>query len=267
MKLSTTGFPLLARENIYTLSAKRQFEDAIYQDDEHELRSEFQRFANDLKKALPDPDQALEHRPVSLLREICKARIDILTKLDAECDSHATNELDEAKARLDDMQRDLEDSRESIERLARVNMMEKSPFCKRFWPRYTRTVKEGAASVRRRSRGHGGCAGRSRSSSAERLRLASRERPEDRSGARGSAAAGLGAAPGVRPRSAGRGTDAPFELEGASRRYDWIRLRWSATPTERTTPCGRSRMKLTRSHTTSRHADVNGSSGKQKPTG
>ena len=115
--------PLLARENIYTLSAKRQFEDAIYQDDEHELRSEFQRFANDLKKALPDPDQALEHRPVSLLREICKARIDILTKLDAECDSHATNELDEAKARLDDMQRDLEDSRESIERLARVNMM------------------------------------------------------------------------------------------------------------------------------------------------
>ena len=114
----------LGRENIYTLSAKRQFEGAIYQDHEQRLRSEFQRFANDLTdRVLPDPVHALEQRPVALLREICKAQIGILTRVDAECDTHATKELEAAKDRLEDAEKDLEDSRESIERLARANMM------------------------------------------------------------------------------------------------------------------------------------------------
>ena len=116
--------PSLGRENIYTLSAKRQFEGAIYQDHEQRLRSEFQRFANDLTdRVLPDPVHALEQRPVALLREICKAQIGILTRVDAESDTDATKDLDTATSRLEDLEKDLERSRESIERLARRNMM------------------------------------------------------------------------------------------------------------------------------------------------
>ena len=116
---------LLGRESIYTLSAKRQFEGARYRDGEQELRTEFQRFANDLKSnALSDPIQALEQRPITLLREICKAEIDNLDRVNAECDTNAARDLHAAKARLENAEKDLEDSRELIERLAIANMME-----------------------------------------------------------------------------------------------------------------------------------------------
>ena len=125
--------PLLGRADIYTLSAKRQFEDAIYQHDEQELKCEFKRFERDLRdKVLPDWDHALEQRPVALLREICKAQIDILAKLDDESDTHATRELEEAKARLEDAEKDLEDSRDSIERVAKVYLMEEVAILERF---------------------------------------------------------------------------------------------------------------------------------------
>ena len=116
--------PSLGRENIYTLSAKRQFEGAIYQDDEQELRKEFRRFAEDLaSKVLPDPVRALEQRPVALLREICKDQIGNLNGVDDESDTDATKDLDAARSRLEDLEKDLERSRESIEELARRNMM------------------------------------------------------------------------------------------------------------------------------------------------
>ena len=125
--------PVLRRENIYTLSAKRQFEGAIYEDDEQELRCDFLRFEHDLiNRALPEWEHALERRPVALLREICKTQIDILTKLDSESDTHATRQLEEAKARLEDAEKNLEDSRDTIERVARVYLMEEVSILERF---------------------------------------------------------------------------------------------------------------------------------------
>ena len=117
--------PDLPREDIYTLSAKRAFEGGAYCEGEQELKNEEVRFMHDLRKsALEDPASALRKRPLLLLREICKAEIERIKKIEKECG--AERELEEAKKQLKEAEENLQRSLEKIRQLARETLMEES---------------------------------------------------------------------------------------------------------------------------------------------
>ena len=115
--------PDLPREDIYTLSAKRAFEGGAYCEGEQELENEEVRFKHDLRKsALEDPTSALRRRPLLLLREICKAEIERIKKIEKECG--AERELEEAKKQLKEAEENLQNSLEKTRQLARETLME-----------------------------------------------------------------------------------------------------------------------------------------------
>ena len=124
--------PSLRYKDIYTLSAKRQFDGAAYQDGEDELKEEFYLFSADLKNALENPTSALRSRPVVLLREICKKEITRIKKREAECDADISKEVEVVKAHLEDMTTNLENSQNEILHLARKTMMGELASLERF---------------------------------------------------------------------------------------------------------------------------------------
>ena len=125
--------PDLPHEAIYTISAKRAFNDNAYRDREDELKSEFDRFCNDLRKnVLEDPTAALQKRPLLLLREICKKEIARVEKLEAECDTSIVKELEVAEAHLKEAQVNLQRSREKILELSRKMLMGEVVIFQRF---------------------------------------------------------------------------------------------------------------------------------------
>ena len=116
--------PDLPQEAIYTISAKRAFDDNAYRDGEIGLESEFSRFCDDLEKnVLEDPAAALKKRPLLLLREICKKEIARIEKLEAECDTSIVKELEAAEAHLKEAQVNLQHSQEGILQLSRETLM------------------------------------------------------------------------------------------------------------------------------------------------
>lgn len=121
--------PDLPHEDIYTLSAKRAFDTRVfesnaYRDGEEELKNEFGFFISDLEQnALKDPISALQKRPVSLLREICKAEIARIKKLEVECDTSILKDLEAAELRLKETTANLQRSLKEILRLARKTLM------------------------------------------------------------------------------------------------------------------------------------------------
>ena len=118
--------PALHYKDIYTISAKREFDGvSTYQDGEDELKKEFDLFRADLTAALDESASALalRKRPVVLLRKICEEEIARVKKLDTECHPDVSKEVEIAKARLEETTTNLESSREEILRLAREAMM------------------------------------------------------------------------------------------------------------------------------------------------
>ena len=114
--------PDLPHEAIYTISAKRAFNDNAYQDGEDELKSEFYLFRHDLQQnVLEDPTAALKKRPLLLLREICKKEIARIGKLEAECDTVKEREV--AEAHLKESEVNLQRSRDKILELSRKTLM------------------------------------------------------------------------------------------------------------------------------------------------
>ena len=127
--------PELSYDDIYTLSAKRALDDAGYCDGEDELEEEIGRFAHDLQKnALADRDFAtfLRRRPVALLREICEEEIARIKEVDAESDTDASRDVEEARKRLGEARMNLERSQEGILRLARKTMANETDSVRRF---------------------------------------------------------------------------------------------------------------------------------------
>ena len=122
--------PGLPHGDIYTLSAKRAFDTLVfesnaYRDGEEELKNEFCRFIYDLRKnALhKDPTVALRKRLLLRLREICKAEIVRIEKLEAEYDTSILEDLESAEMRLKETTANLQRSLEEILRLARNTLM------------------------------------------------------------------------------------------------------------------------------------------------
>ena len=122
--------PDLPQEDIYTISAKRAFdtlvfEDNAYRDGEEELKNEFRRFIYDLRKNALHEDLtiALRKRPLLLLREICKAEIARIKKLEAEYDASILKDLEAAELQLKETTANLQRSLEEILRLARNTLM------------------------------------------------------------------------------------------------------------------------------------------------
>lgn len=118
--------PALHYKDIYTISAKREFDGvSTYQDGEDELKKEFDLFRADLTAALDESASALalRKRPVVLLRKICEEEIARVKKLDTECHPDVSKEVELAKTRLQKTTTNLESSREEILRLARKAMM------------------------------------------------------------------------------------------------------------------------------------------------
>ena len=125
--------PDLPHEAIYTISAKRAFDDNAYRDGEDELESEFYRFCDDLRKnVLEDPAAALKKRPLLLLREICKKGIACIEKLEAECDTSIVKELEAAEAHLKEAQVNLQRSQQEILQLSRKTLMGEVGIFQRF---------------------------------------------------------------------------------------------------------------------------------------
>ena len=125
--------PDLPHEDIYTISAKRAFDGNAYRDGEEELESEFYRFIADMRKnVLEDPTAALQKRPLLLLREICKAEIARIEKLEAECDTSILKELEAAEVQLKETTENLQRSMEEILRLARNTLMGELSILQRF---------------------------------------------------------------------------------------------------------------------------------------
>ena len=122
--------PDLPHGDIYTLSAKRAFDTLVfesnaYRDGEEELKNEFCRFIYDLRKnALhKNPTVALRKRLLLLLREICKAEIARIEKLETECDTSILKDLESAKMQLKETTANLQRSLEEILQLARNTLM------------------------------------------------------------------------------------------------------------------------------------------------
>ena len=125
--------PDLPHEAIYTVSAKRAFNDNAYQDGEDELESEFYRFYNDLQQnVLEDPTAALKKRPLLLLSEICKKEIARIEKLEAEFDTSIVKELEAAEVHLKEAQVNLQRSQKEIIRLSRKTLMGEVGIFQRF---------------------------------------------------------------------------------------------------------------------------------------
>ena len=125
--------PDLPHEAIYTISAKRAFNDNAYQDGEDELESEFYRFYNDLQQnVLEDPTAALKKRPLLLLSEICKKEIARIEKLEAEFDTSIVKELEAAEVHLKEAQVNLQRSQKEIIRLSRKTLMGEVGIFQRF---------------------------------------------------------------------------------------------------------------------------------------
>ena len=125
--------PDLPHEAIYTISAKRAFDDNAYRDGEDELKSEFYRFCDDLRKnVLEDPAATLKKRPLLFLREICKKEIARIEKLEAECDTSIVKELEAAEVHLKEVQVNLQRSQEEILQLSRKTLMGEVGIFQRF---------------------------------------------------------------------------------------------------------------------------------------
>ncbi len=117
--------PDLPQEAIYTISAKRAFDDNDYRDGEDELKSQFYRFRDDLRKnVLEDLATALKKRPLLLLREICKKEIARIERLEAECDTSIVEELEAAKAHLEEASVNLKRSQQEVLEFSRKMLME-----------------------------------------------------------------------------------------------------------------------------------------------
>ena len=117
--------PDLPREAIYTISAKCAFDDNAYRYGEDELKSEFYRFRDDLRKnVLEDLATALKKRPLLLLREICKKEIARIERLEAECDTSIVEELEAAKAHLEEASVNLKRSQQEVLEFSRKMLME-----------------------------------------------------------------------------------------------------------------------------------------------